>query len=178
MFYLIHKLEMNRFTKHKYENDKNNASLDEIEKRLASKRKVFKNYVRASKGTITQKEMNPAIETLYHAVIAKVKPLFAALPDAHDRVIIQLNHKNEPLNPIGLFCLMTSTFYFYLEADYRNEYRVEYMFHHCPIQEEVMKMITSMSLKSYSTEVIQTKDYTAMFNESLRCQPERFITLL
>lgn len=169
---------MKKITKHKYENDKNTASLTEIEERLSSKRKVFKNYVRAAKGTTTQRTMNPAIEQLYHAAVSKIKPLFAALPNPYDRVIIQLNHKNEPLDPMGLFCLMSSTFYFFIECDFKNDYRVEYMFHNCPIQAEVMQMIDSMSLRSYSTEVVQKKDYDEMFKQSLRSQPERFITLL
>lgn len=160
-------------------NHKNLQAQQEIEARLSSTKKVYKNHLRASlNGTTSQKGMNPAIEGMYHAILRQVKELYHTLPNKEDRIVIELNNELDPTDSHGLFTLITPSFYFYLECDILNNYRIEYLFHFCPFEQQIQKLIDQFSMRSYSTEVVKQEDYPAFFNRCLSCQPPRFIRQL
>ncbi|ATP58938.1 hypothetical protein CPT03_21935 [Pedobacter ginsengisoli] len=155
---------------------KNLEAQQEIEERLRSTKKVYKNSTRAKlKGTTTQKAMNPVIANMYHIIKKKVKELYSSLPNKEDRIIIELNNELDPTDTHGLFTLMTPTFFFYLECSITNQYRIEYLFHQCPVEEEIQQLINDFSMRSYSTEVVNQKDYPAFFRRCLSVRPSRFI---
>jgi hypothetical protein len=167
------------FKKHSQENNKNLPALNEIEARLKSTKKIFKNHQRAkAKGTTNQKQMNPCIEQMYRMLVDKVKILCCSLPDKSDRVMIELDQQADPFDTSGIYCIMTPSIYLYLECDIKSNYRIEYHFHNCPIEKQVQEWINKLAIRAYSTDVVNQQDYPAFFNEVLRCQPERFIHLL
>lgn len=161
------------------ENKKDFVSLKQIEERLSSTKRVYKNTTRANKyGTDTQRGINPSIEFNYHSAVKRIKELFTILPNKCDRVMVILDQKQEPLNASDLYCIVTSTFFFHIQCDVLNNYKVEYLFYRCPLEEQIMKIIGEELLKSYSTEKVQQDDFPAFFKRVLSVQPERFIHLL
>ncbi|WP_157766498.1 hypothetical protein [Pedobacter ginsengisoli] len=157
-------------------NHKNLEALKQIEARLSSTKRVYKNSIRAKlNGTTSQKAMNPVISGFYHVIVNKVKELYSKLPNKEDRVIIELNNELDPTDSHGLFTLITPTFFFYLECSITNQYRIEYQFHNCPVEEEIQQLINAFSMRSYSTEVVNQPDYPAFFQRCLQVQPDRFI---
>jgi hypothetical protein len=101
--------------------------------------------------------------------------LYSTLPNAEDRIIILLNNRLDPTDCQGLFTLITPTFFFYLECDILNNYRVEYLFHDCPVEAEIQQLINQFCMRSYSTEVVKQPDYPMFFRTCLSVQPPRFI---
>lgn len=155
---------------------KNLAAQQEIEARLASTKTIYKNHQRAKQyGTTSQKSMNPAIEGIYHAILKKVKELYKGLPNKEDRIIIELNNAQDPTDSHGLFTLMTPSFFFYLECSITNQYRIEYLFDSCPVEDDIQALISKFAVRSYSTEVVKQPDYPTFFRRALSCQPDRFI---
>jgi hypothetical protein len=169
---------MKHFNKHPQENNKNYKALKEIEARSTSAQRVYKNYQRAKRGTTTQREMNPVIEGMYHQLVKKAIQLFSILPNKEDRVMLEINLQQDPLNSHGLYNILTNSFFFYLECDIKSNYRVEYLFFKCPLEKEIQALIDKFALRSYCTEVVQQPDYPTFFTNCLRCTPERFIRLL
>jgi len=148
----------------------------EIEERLVHGKRVYKNYQRAkANGTDSQKGINPVIEQMYHIIVKKVKMLYTSLPNKEDRVVIMLNNEQDPTDSHGLFTILTPHFFFYLECDIVNQYRIEYLFHNCPVETEIQQLIIEFSMKSYSTEKMNVPHYPTYFNNVLSCQPDRFI---
>lgn len=148
----------------------------QIEARLNSTKRVYKNSTRAKmNGTTSQKAMNPVIANMYHVILKKVKELYSTLPNKEDRMIILLNNELDATDSHGLFTLITPSFFFYLECDIMNNYRIEFLFHLCPFEEEIQQLINAFSMRSYSTEVVNQPNYSAFFNRCLSVQPDRFI---
>lgn len=163
---------------HTHQIIKDIAAQQEIEERLNSK-KVYKNHQRAKlNGTTSQKEMNSVIEEIYRVILKKVKELYCKLPNEEDRIIIQLNNKLDPTDSHGLFTLMTPTFFFYLECDIVNNYRIEYLFYQCPFETEIEQLIKQYLVHSHSTEIVKQPDYPTFFRNCLSVQPDRFVHVL
>lgn len=161
---------------HNQENYKDLQSQEAIKERLRSKKKVYKNYLRAKlNGTTTQKGMNPVISQMYHIIVKKVKELITELPNKEDRVLIEFDNEKDPTDSHGLFSLITPSFFFYLECDILNNYRIEYLFHECPFEEKAQKLIDQFSVRSFSTDVVKKYDYPTFFKRCLEVQPPRFI---
>lgn len=164
-----------------HHNQGNSKSLQsqqqEIEDRLRSgKKKVYKNHQRAKlNGTDSQRSLNPAIANMYHVIVRKVKELYRQLPNKENKVMIEFNNADDPTDSHGLFTVMTSTFFFYLECDIKNNYRIEYLFYNCPLETEIQHLINKYSMASYSTEVVNQPDYPTFFRNCLQVQPSRFI---
>ncbi|MCX2451113.1 hypothetical protein OQX61_07495 [Pedobacter sp. PLR] len=158
------------------ENNTNLQSQQEIERRLRSGKRVYKNHQRAKlNSTDSQQSLNPAIENMYHVIVRKIKELYSQLPNKEDKVMIEFNNADDPTDSHGLFTVMTPTFFFYLECDIKNNYRIEYLFHNCPLETEIMQLINKYSMASYSTEVVNQPDYPTFFRNCLQVQPSRFI---
>nr|WP_121272810.1 hypothetical protein [Pedobacter schmidteae] len=152
------------------------AAQEQIEARLSSTKPIYKNKARAAQyGTDTQKVMNPIIADMYHVIVKLVKELYSNLPTKDDRIIIMLNNEQDPTDSHGLFTLLTPSFFFYLEADIKNNYRIEYLFHDCPFEHEIQKLIDRFAMRSYSTKVVKQPDYSTFFRTCLSVQPDRFI---
>ncbi|MEE1945064.1 hypothetical protein VRU48_08095 [Pedobacter sp. KR3-3] len=167
------------FIKHKQENNKNLASLNEIEERLKSQKPKYKNYQRAkTHGSKNQTDTNSAIEFFYHSLVEKVKELHATLPNKEDRVVILLDLTKDPVNLSGIHCLVTPSFFVHLECDYYNNYKVEYQFFKCQFEGQIQELINKLSLRSYSTQITTQPEYPAFFKRCLQVNPERFIHLL
>ena len=155
---------------------KNLAAQQEIEARLSSAKTIYKNHQRAKQyGTKAQQAFNPVIQGMYNAILKKVKELHKGLPNKDDRIIIELNNEQDPTDSHGLFTLLTPSFFFYLECDIKNNYRIEYLFRDCPVEQEIQKLIDRFAMRSYSTEVVKNSDYPTFFRNCLACQPSRFI---
>lgn len=162
--------------RHTPEKSDNSQSKEQIEDRLNSGNRVYKNHQRARlNGTTSQKSLNPAIADMYHVIVRKVKELCTQLPNKEDKVMIEFSNADDPTDSHGLFTLMTSTFFFYLECDIMNNYRVEYLFHNCPVEPEIQQLINQFSIRSYSTELVKQDNYSAFFQRCLQVQPSRFI---
>ncbi|MBB5437942.1 hypothetical protein HDC92_001616 [Pedobacter sp. AK017] len=158
---------------------KNEAALEQIEARLASTKSIYKNHQRAKQyGTTSQKTMNPVIADMYHVIVKLVKQLYSSLPDKDERIVIEINNEVDPTDSHGLFTLMTPSFFFYLECSITNQYRIEYLYHHCEFEREINALINKFAVRSYSTEVVKNPDYQTFFRNCLACQPDRFITHL
>jgi hypothetical protein len=167
------------FNKHKMENRKNLASLNEIEARLASTKQPFNNFRRAKRyASKQQQDKNFAIEHFYHSLVKKVKELYATLPNKEDRVVILLDRTKDPANHSGVHCFLTPSFFIHLECDIYNNYKVEYQFCNCPFQQEIEKLLNGLLLSSFSTQITMQPDYPAFFRRCLAVNPERFIHLL
>jgi hypothetical protein len=155
---------------------KNEAALEQIEARLTSTKTIYKNHQRAKQyGTSGQKAFNPVVQGMYFAILKKTKELYKGLPSKEDRIIIELNNEQDPTDSHGLFTLLTPSFFFYLECDIKNNYRIEYLFHDCPVEQEIQKLIDRFAMRSYSTETVKQPDYPTFFRQVLSCQPDRFI---
>lgn len=170
---------MDAFNKHIMENRKNLTLLNEIEARLASTRRAFTNYHKAKRyNSKKERELNQAIESFYHTLIKKVKELYSTLPNKADRVIILLDRTNDIGTYSGVHCFLTPHFFVHLECDIYFKYKVEYQFCLCPFQPEIEKLLASLLLTSFSTQITSQPDYPAFFRRVLACQPERFIHVL
>ena len=168
-----------QFRKHPQENNKDLNALQQMEAYLNATRRVPKNASTAKRyGTTSQKAMNPMVSDMYHILIDNVKILFKELPNKVDRVIIELDNEKHPLDSHGIFSFISSTFYIYLECDFYNQYRVEYLFHKRPLEQKIRQLMVKLCLHSHSTEAVFSKDYTQFFTDCLRVQPERHIHLL
>jgi hypothetical protein len=142
-------------------------------------KRVGKNYIKAEKfASPSQKRTNEAVEGSYHALIDHVKKLYAALPNESDRVIVEMNRSEEPLNPISIYCFLTRHFYFYLECDITFHYRIEYQMQDCPFEKEILQGLQETIMRSHSTEVMKMSNYSEFFNEVLRVQPNKFKRVL
>jgi hypothetical protein len=158
------------------QNAKDWQAVQEIEERLSSGKRVSKTHIRAMlNSNDSQKDCNSTISGMYHVIVNKVKELYSTLPNAEDRIIILLNNRLDPTDCQGLFTLITPTFFFYLECDILNNYRVEYLFHDCPVEAEIQQLINQFCMRSYSTEVVKQPDYPMFFRTCLSVQPPRFI---
>jgi len=158
---------------------KNKAALEQTEARLSSTKTIYKNHQRAKQyGTTSQKTMNPVIADMYHVIVKLVKQLYSSLPDKDERIVIEINNEVDPTDSHGLFTLMTPSFFFYLECSITNQYRIEYLYHHCEFEREINALINKFAVRSYSTEVVKNPDYQTFFRNCLACQPDRFITHL
>jgi len=171
-------MKVEQFTKHPQEFNKDHKAVQEVEERWNSHKKYYKNTTRARKGTTTQKMVNPSIAKMYKVILTKVKKLFAASHYKIDRVVIELPLEGNPLDNSGIHCFITASFYFYLECDVRSNFRIEYLFHNCEHQQEIELLIHQFGMKAYSTEVVKLPDYPTFFQNCLKRNPERFITLL
>lgn len=162
---------------HIQQNNKNLQTQQEIEDRLRSGKRVLKNSTRSKLfGTTSQKAMNPAIEEMYHVIVKRVKELYTQLPNKEDRVMIEFNNfEEDPTDSHGLFTIATPSLFFYLECDIKNNYRIEYLFHLCPLETEIQQLINQFSMRSYSTEVVKQSDYPTFFRNCLSLQPSRYI---
>jgi hypothetical protein len=166
------------FIKHKMENQKDLKTLSIIEEHYQGK-PAYSNYQRAtSHGSSIQKKLNPRIEEGYHRMLKKVKELFATLPNKEDRVIVELNLKAMPSDSFGLYSVLTSTFYFSMECDIYNNFRIEYLFHNCKFEKELRTWMIGYSINNHSFQNVRVDDYEDYFNRVLQVQPERFISLL
>jgi hypothetical protein len=142
-------------------------------------KRVGKNHIKAERfASPSQKRTNEAVEGSYHALINHVKTLYATLPNESDRLIVEMNRAEEPLNPISIYCFMTCHFYFYLECDIVFRYRIEYQMYDCPFEKEILKGLQQTIMRSHSTEVMKMPDYKNVFSEVLRVQPDRFKRVL
>lgn len=149
---------------------------DQIKSPITS---VYKHHQKAAKfASPNQKKINLAIHDTYHLLIELVKELYATLPNESDRIIVEMNRAEEPLNPICMYTFLTPHFYFYLECSIVYQYRVEYQFDNCPFEQEIMHRLKTTILRNYSTEIMKMPNYREFFNEVLRVQPERFKRIL
>jgi len=140
---------------------------------------VYKHHQKAAKfASVNQKKINLAINDTYHFLIELVKELYSTLPNESDRIIVELNRAQEPLNPICMYTFLTPHFYFYLECSIVFQYRVEYQFDQCPFEQEIMHRLKTTILRDYSIEIMKMPNYREFFNEVLRVQPERFKRIL
>jgi len=161
---------------HNRQIQKNLEAQKQIEARLSSTRRVYKNATRAAlHGTSSQKSINPAIAGMFHTIVKKAKELYSKLPNKEDRVIILLNNELDPTDSHGLYTLITPSFFFYLECDILSNYRIEYQFDQCPVEAEIQQLINQFAMKSFSTEVVKQADYATFFRTCLQVQPDRFI---
>lgn len=161
---------------HNPRNHKNLEAQKQIEERLSSTKRVYKNVTRAKmNGTTSQKAINPAIAGMFHTIVKKAKELYSTLPNKEDRVIIELNNEQDPTDSHGLYTLITPSFFFYLECDILSNYRIEYQFDQCPVEAEIQQLINQFAMKSFSTEVVKQTDYPKFFRRCLSVQPDRFI---
>jgi hypothetical protein len=144
-----------------------------------STKSVYKHHHKAAKfASPNQKKINLAINDTYHLLIELVKELYSTLPNESDRIIVQMNRAEEPLNPICMYTFLTPHFYFYLECSIVFQYRVEYQFENCPFEKEIMHRLKTTILRDYSTEIMKMPNYREFFAEVLKHQPERFKRIL
>ena len=140
---------------------------------------VYKHHQKAAKfASPNQKKINLAINDTYHLLIELVKELYSTLPNESDRIIVEMNRAEEPLNPICMYTFLTPHFYFYLECSIVFQYRVEYQFDQCPFEKEIMHRLKTTILRDYSTEIMKMPDYPHFFAEVLKHQPEKFKRVL
>lgn len=170
---------MKEFNRHPMENNKNTASLNEIETRYRTVKPRYRNDQRARKHCEPKEtHLNEAIAFFYHTLVAKCKEMFSTLPNKEDRVMLMLDLTKDPVNSSGIHCIATSTFFIHLECDAYHKYRVEYQFYRCPFEKQIQEQINRLTLRSFSTQIATQADYPAFFRRVLACQPERFIHLL
>ena len=149
---------------------------DQIKSPITS---VYKHHQKAAKfASPNQKRINLAVHDTYHLLIELIKELYSTLPNESDRIIVEMNRAQEPTNPICMYSFLTSHFYFYLECSITFQYRVEYQFHKCPFEQEIMHRLKTTILRSHSTEIMKMPDYQHFFAEVLKHQPDRFKRIL
>ncbi|MFN0290058.1 hypothetical protein [Pedobacter helvus] len=166
------------FKKHPFENAKLIKEMNAIEEQWLSKKKSYKNHTRAIKGALPhQRELNKTIESLYHIAVPKIRSLFSKL-SKFNRIAVEMNLKEHPLNVSELYSISFSTFFFDLCCDVRNKYHIVYKFHNCPIEADIRALTHRLSLTYYCKEDTRISDYKSYFERVLQVQPERFITLL
>lgn len=140
---------------------------------------MAKNYVRAKKyAGEKQNQINSDVESTYRLIIEEVKKLYSTLPNPNDRIIVELDLTKQEVNPTGIFSFLTPHFYLYIECDVMDRYKVEYELFNCPFEAEIMKLLKTGIVRSYSTEIMKQPDYPAFFEEVIRVQPQRFIRVL
>jgi hypothetical protein len=170
---------MKTFKKHKQENNKKHEQVQLNEQQWSSKKHSRKQFITADKKAFPSlKLQNHNIEVKYHSMLTTVKALYATLPNKADRVIVEMNMKEHPLEVFQMHAFLTPHLLFYLECDVFNKYSIEYCIADCPFEDEIITMIDKLSLESYSTIVRKMPNYKDYFNEVLRVQPERFIAVL
>ena len=125
-----------------------------------------------------QRTVNDIIEGTYHIMVNYVKALYANLPNEEDRLIVEMDRSKEPSNPTSMYTFMTKHFYFMLECSVMLQFRVEYQFHECPFEEQIMKEMSTFTFRSHSTEVMKMPNYPEFFAEVLRVQPLKFKQIL
>lgn len=166
------------FKKHPFEHLKLIKQMNEIEAQWQSKRKCYKNHYRATKGAMErQRVVNKTVETLYHIALPKIKEMFSKL-SKYNRIAVEMNLKEHPLNVDELYSICFSTFFFDLSCNVENQYCITYRFHNCPIEADIRALLHRLSLTYYCIEDTKTFDYSEGFKRILQVQPERFITLL
>jgi hypothetical protein len=138
-----------------------------------------KNYVTAKKkATKSLTNRNNTVEGMYHAVLKSVKELYKTLPNKEDRVIMEMNMKLHPLDGEQMYAFMTPHFLFFLECDVICHFRIEYYLADCKLEAEIRAIMKKFLIGSFSNEPKMIHNYPEFFKEMLRCQPERFITVL
>lgn len=166
------------FKKHPFENLKLIKELNAIEEQWQSKRKSYKNHIRAAKAALQQqRELNKSIETLYHIALPKIKQMFSKL-SKYNRIAVEMNLKQHPLETEDLHSISFSTFFFDLCCNVENRYYIIYKFHNCPIEADIRALLHRLSLTYHCREDTKIADYNSGFKRILQVQPERFITLL
>jgi hypothetical protein len=170
---------MKSFTKHKQENNKKPDQVQINEEQWNSKKRSKKTYLTAKKKAFpSQKLQNQNIEVRYHSTLKRIKELYSTLPKKEERVIVEMNMKEHPLEVFQMHAFLTPHLMLFLECDVRNQFRIEYCISDCPFHDEIIDMINTLSIDSHSTMVRKMPNYNEYFNEVLRVQPERFIQVL
>jgi hypothetical protein len=170
---------MKSFTKHNQENHKKYDQVQLNEDQWSSKKHSRKQFITADKKAFPSlKLQNHNIEVKYHSMLTTVKALYATLPNKQDRVIVEMNMKEHPLEVFQMHAFLTPHFMFVIECDVFNQYRIEYCIADCPFEAEIITMIDRLSLESHSTMVRKMPSYKDYFNEVLKVQPERFISVI
>ena len=125
-----------------------------------------------------QSQIDQELISFYQVLIAQVKELHSTLPDAMNRIVIEMKREEKPFNPISIYCFITPHVYFYLECDVCLKYRIEYQLYNCPFEMEVKQAMKQIIYHSYCTEVMNMPNYSEFFKEVISSQPDNFKRIL
>ena len=141
---------------------------------LAKENRFTKRWViAASRGNWKQQRLiNEALEIAYHSIIDTVKRLY--LTDGE--IYYDRDYKHDKMeNCLAMHSFITSTFYIYLECDFCYDYKMEYDFHNCPFEAEVLEMLKQFPMNHAAKRIHLVPDYTAFYEKVLQIQDSKFI---
>ncbi|QPH37896.1 hypothetical protein [Pedobacter endophyticus] len=150
----------------------------ETELRNEPQRPVLKNYKLARRALPLEKAINEGMEYMYHDLLKRIKKMYSTLPNEADRLVVEIDCKNDPFDPDGLWCFFTPHLYYHVRCNYVERYEVDYQFHNCPFENEIRAWFKRVLHPMYTNEVSKKPDYPTFYQRVLAYQPkERIYTL-
>lgn len=87
-------------------------------------------------------DLNYGTEDIYHQILTLAKTLYSQLPEALTNPVFLKDYKEDNTeNALMMHCFITHNFYWELECSFAYFYRINYDFHNCPFEQEIMDAI-------------------------------------
>lgn len=129
---------------------------------IAQSRKNFKD----------QRMQNSATEAAYLRILNNVKAHH--LPS--NKVYFERDYRRDTSeNCFAMHSFITSSFYWYLECDFLYNYKVEYSFHNCSFEAEIVAALKPYPLDRSASEVNLMPDFKTFVLNVFRCQDEVYL---
>jgi hypothetical protein len=120
----------------------------------------------------TQKRDNANLEGRYHQIIAMVKKLHLKQGELY----FERDYKDDSTEGyLAMHSFLTSSFYLYIECELTYDYHVEWAFHNCSYEAEVMEILTRYPMDTMSREVTPTPDLPTFYKRTLAIQSREFV---
>lgn len=139
---------------------------------------ALKNHKLARRAFPREKSINEGVEYMYHDLLKRFKQMYATLPNASDRTVVEINGKIDPYDPEGLYTFITPYFYYHVRCNYVEKYEVFYQFHNCPFEAEIRAWFKRVHSPNHAFEVVRHKDFPKFYKGVLAYQPKARIRIL
>ena len=122
-----------------------------------------------------ERPTNNAIEATYMSILAKVKTRHS--PSSYPVFERDYRHDNTD-SAIMMHAFMSESIYWVLECDVHGKYNVQYAFHNCTFEKQVLALMDEYPLNTRCTELELQPAFPIFFQNVLRFQDKRYLTTL
>ncbi|WP_342644880.1 hypothetical protein [Mucilaginibacter sp. CSA2-8R] len=118
---------------------------------------------------------NNFIDSEYTLILIEIKKLFAK----EAPLVFERDYREDKTaSAQAMHCFVTPSFYFYLECDLAFNYRVEYAFGYCRLNDDILTQLNSLALDDCLFEVPLPLPFYLFYRMVQHAQPvEYFYTL-
>ncbi len=127
------------------------------------------------------KHRNSLVELTYHELLKSAKSLYSQLQSTSERTVFEKDYRyDNSESSLAMHSFLTSSCYLHLECSFDYLYRIQYDFHDCPFEKELMEQIDLREHYNHgSCKQWQTKpNCKEFFERVIKVQDVKFIRVL